>query len=115
MMYKNIKSEYIKNKIKETSWEKRDYIDDLIKIERRALGEFSGSGTGYIVKQLESDYPKEWEIIWKEINPERYAKMVEEEKEWQDEKRRREEEEELKRRKEEEEKRKEWIEMEGRM
>ena len=115
-MYKNIKSEFIKNKIKETPWEAREYIDDLIKIEDFILrgGPHSMAG-GYLYHHIKNKYHQEWEIIYKELNPKEYAELIKREKEEkerarkEDEKRMQEEEKELER------KRKEWIEMGGRI
>ena len=115
-MYENIKSEFIRNKIKETSWEAREYIDDLIKIEDFILrgGPHNWSGAMYY-HQLKTNYRREWEIIYEELNPKKYAELIkheEEEKErerGEDEKRMQEEEKELER------KRKEWMEMGGKI
>ncbi|MCK4730414.1 MAG: hypothetical protein KAT28_03790 [Candidatus Aenigmarchaeota archaeon] len=74
------KSEFIKKKIKETLWKDRKYIEDLIRIERYALGEYFGWVTGYIVADLKENYPKEWEIIHQELNPKGYKKMLEQAK-----------------------------------
>lgn len=113
-MYKNIKSEFIKNKIKKTPWEAREYIDDLIKIEERALGKGGGGlASGYITVHLKKTYPKEWEIIYKELNPAAYKHQREREeksnKEWEEMVQRQEKE----RIERLEKARKEWIEMGG--
>ena len=75
------KSEFVKKKIKETSWKDRKYIEDLIRIERYALGEYGGWTTGYMIVQLKEKYPKEWKIIHQELNPKGYKKTLKEEKE----------------------------------
>ena len=115
-MYKNIKSEFIKNKIKETSWKDREYIDDLIQIENFILrGGPNSMAGGYLYHNLKISYRREWEIIYKELNPKRYTELIQredEEKERErkeDEERMREEEKELER------KRKEWIEKGGKI
>jgi len=97
-MYGKIKSQIIKNKIRKCPWKNRKYIDDLITIERYALGERFGWVTGYIIQGLKASYPHEFEIIYQEVNPKGFKKM----KEWEQEeaeRQRKEEEEYVKREK----------------
>jgi hypothetical protein len=53
--YTSVKSNFIKGKIKKTKWFDRYYIDQLIKIERLALGKRFGSKTEYIRENLEEN------------------------------------------------------------
>ena len=55
-MYKKIKSEFIRNKLKDLKWseENREYIQDLTFIEKYALGEHWGLHTGYDIMRLEN-------------------------------------------------------------
>ena len=71
-MFKEIKSNFIKEKIKTTKWKDRDYIDSLMSIEKLALGTYVSSGTGYIRGILCEKYPEEWTAIWIELNPKGY-------------------------------------------
>ena len=114
-MYEEVKSEFIKNKIKETRWEDRGYIDDLLKIEQHALGKLWGLWSGYIAKELESNYPKEWEIIYKEVNPKGWEARMKREREYEEKKRIEDEERERRKNEEYERNRREWIEMGGKI
>lgn len=77
MNYSKIKSKFIKQKIKGRKWEASGYIDDLIDIEKSALGKLNcGLGTGYRLKDLEEKYPKEWKIIHLEDDPNWYKKKL---------------------------------------
>lgn len=71
-MYKDIKSRYIRDKIKQTKWKNRQYIHSLKCIELLAPGKTFGLTTGYAWMNLPRMYPDEWEAIWTEINPEGY-------------------------------------------
>ena len=74
MNYDNIKSKFIKEKIKQTKWKDRNYIDMLMYLERIAHGETRfGLVTGHIL-QLRENYPKEWKAICCEVDPEKYKK-----------------------------------------
>lgn len=76
MMYTNIKSNFIKNELKKTSWNHRLYISELMKIELLATGKTFGLPTGYIRSYLEEKYPKQWKAIWMELNPKGYEKAL---------------------------------------
>ncbi len=73
--YTEVKSKFIKKKIKKTHWEDSDYIDVLIKIERFVLGERCDLLEDYIQKEFESHYPKEYEAIFKELRPKEWSAM----------------------------------------
>ena len=90
--YTKVKSEFIKKEIKKTRWGKREYINDLIEIEKFAKGEMYGLMTGIRRSALKGEYPKEWKKIWLEINPTQYKKDIE----WEEKERKKEEEEEMK-------------------
>lgn len=72
MPYAKIESNYVREKIKKTSWKKRAYIDDLMRIEHLALEGTLSWPTGYIRQHLEETYPAEWKAIWLELNPRLY-------------------------------------------
>ena len=108
MAYTNIKSKFIKEVIKKTSWKNRDYIQDLKNIEHFALGVNFGM---YVTKlkwdSLSKKYPKEWKTIWEEVRPGKLVEIAKAEKE----ERQKEREEDLKfKREEEKERRKESVE-----
>lgn len=73
MKYTDVKSEFIKKKIKNTSFKKSGYIDDLIFLERSITGKTLG-GMGGSIKWfiLKNKYPKEVEAIGLEFKPEEY-------------------------------------------
>jgi hypothetical protein len=68
MTYTKIKSTFVKNELKKTSWKKRDYIGDLMRIEGLALGYCYGLATGYMLVGFPNKYPKQWKAIWMELN-----------------------------------------------
>ena len=79
--YTEAKSNFVKEKIKNSSFENGDYVDDLLKIEHYVLGGDFGLPTGYIVKELERNYSNEFKLIWQELEPKEYAKLKSREKE----------------------------------
>ena len=80
MTYTNAKSNFVKEVIKNTSWNKRQYIERLLDIEKFATTGYCSTGAGYIRMSLKSKYPKEWEAIWLELNPEEYKSTLDYEK-----------------------------------
>ena len=113
--YKDIKSQYLKNKIKNLSWEKRDYFDDLMTLEQWILGEISGWATAMMVHGLKGKYEIDYLEILQELRPKRFEELLKKkleedekraidmEKEWITEKKRRER------------LMKEWLEMGGKL
>jgi len=80
MSYNNIKSEFIKKELKRTKWKDSEYIDELMKIERFALGEVFGMVTPHLRSYLIRKYPKQWKIIYLELNPKQYKRILEDKK-----------------------------------
>lgn len=74
--YTDIKSHFVKNELKKTSWIGRMYIDDLMKIEMLISGRTFGLPTGYIRTHLKDRYPKQWKAIFLELDPKGYKKEV---------------------------------------
>lgn len=115
MTYKQIRSKFIKEKIKGLEWNKKnkEYIDNLVFIEEYILEKVGGMGCAYRIHSLKDDYKKEYESICKELDPKEFKRMKKEEA--------REKKEEVKinkKLKQEEQKesqkaRKEWVEMGG--
>lgn len=72
MEYTNIKSKYVKEKIKITNWKNRDYIDNLLRLEGwiiKAPGDF---GSNMYFRLLKSQYEEEYMNILKELNPKQF-------------------------------------------
>ena len=91
MTYTDIKSTFVTNELKKTSWKEREYIDDLMRIEILVSGKTFGLPTGYIRKHLKRKYPQQWKAICLELDPKGYEKALqrdqkEKEKEQQEEK-----------------------------
>lgn len=80
MAYSKIKSKFIKEQIKKISWKDREYIDHLIDIEKLVTGMYVSTGAGYVANSRKSDYPREWKIIYQELNPKGYKRAIEEER-----------------------------------
>jgi hypothetical protein len=68
----NINSPYLLQKIKETSWKNRDYINDLIRLERMIQKGPQGFAGGQIYFLLREKYPVEFLELLKEASPKRY-------------------------------------------
>ncbi len=77
--YTEVKSKFIKEKLNKADWKRdKEYIDDLIYIEKYILGKKFGLGVGYKMKALEGEYPEEYKTIFKELKPEIWEKIQEE-------------------------------------
>jgi len=68
----NINSPYLLQKIAETSWKNRDYINDLIRLERMIQKGPQGFAGGQIYFLLREKYPVEFLELLKEASPQRY-------------------------------------------
>ena len=81
-MYDNIKSKFIKNKFKGLKWNEKnkEYIDNLVFIERYVLGKVKGWTTGYSIIRIKEKYQKDFEAIYKELKPKQFKRMKEQEK-----------------------------------
>ncbi len=80
-IYDKIKSKFIKNKINGMKFtvKNRKYIRDLMDIELIILEQYTSTGTGYIHLHLKDKYPKEYEAIYKELDPKQYEKIIKKE------------------------------------
>jgi len=116
MLYREVKSEFIKSLIKGTSWNnkgRRKYINELIALERCILDGPRGFASAMRYHSLKRKYRKEWEAIYRELKPEEFERLMQRERE---EERKRRQEEERRRRKEQEKMerlKREWLEMGG--
>ena len=77
----NIHSPYLLQKIKETSWKNRNYINDLISLERMIQRGPQGFAGGQIYFLLREKYPVELLELLKEVSPQRYeAELAQQQK-----------------------------------
>ena len=113
--YNSVKSEFIKDKIKKTKFEDRDYIDDLILLEKVIIGKIKNLGwLGHMkLYGLQSKYKKEYKTIFKELNPKGYAKELAFEKKEIEKEKREEKELEKEMKREEEKERESWMRVGG--
>ncbi|MDD5023416.1 MAG: hypothetical protein PHU63_04570 [Candidatus ainarchaeum sp.] len=85
------KTEYVKKRLSRTKWKDRDYIEDLMDIERWIL-KFNERPTGMShamkmhnwcnAKQFDGIYLREYEQILKELKPKKYEKYIAEKKQY---------------------------------
>ncbi|MFH1376135.1 MAG: hypothetical protein ABIH25_00710 [Candidatus Woesearchaeota archaeon] len=115
MVYKQVKSKFIKDKIRGLRWNKKnvEYVDNLVFIEDYILDKTAGLGVGYKINSFKNKYKKEYEEIYKELRPKEFKQVkkrkVKERKKEEKENRKFDED----KRKEEEQAKKEWLEMGG--
>ena len=106
MDYNNIESPFILEKIKTTTWAKRDYINHLLSIYRMIRKEHLSAIEGQSFLMLRGMYKKEYPMLLKEYSPEKYEKQLqinlerEEEERMNEEKRKIQKEQELREQKE---------------
>jgi hypothetical protein len=80
MAYK-IKSKYLEKKIKKLDYKKdRDYVEELVFLEKGITEGVWGFGGGYRHGSLRIQYPKEYEAMLKELEPEDYGWHVKQKK-----------------------------------
>ncbi|MBI2109695.1 hypothetical protein HYT58_00790 [Candidatus Woesearchaeota archaeon] len=113
-MYKGIKSEFVRNKIKGANWKNKQYMDDLILLEglvrrgppKEGMARLYG-GNAYI--RLRKKYWDEFKALCEELNPKAMESHLRMEREFEEANRRYN----LRQKKEEERAKKEWIKMGG--
>ena len=77
----NTNSPDLLQKIKETIWKNRDYINDLIRLERMIKKGPQGFAGGQIYFLLREKYPVEFLELLKEASPQRYeAELADQQK-----------------------------------
>jgi DNA-binding transcriptional ArsR family regulator len=82
--YEGIKSEFVKKKLAESSWsnkQDRKYIDELMTVERAITVGPKDFASSIFYKTLERKYKNEYKSILRELDPERYNKLIIEEQE----------------------------------
>lgn len=70
--FSNVRTEYVKEKIKGRSFsdkDHREYVETLIMIEQYFAGEMKGWTTGYWVKGVKEKLPEEFMEIGEEMKP----------------------------------------------
>ena len=78
--FTKIKTKFVKNKLKNTSWSKREYIKQLMFLESWISEEIRGLGAAYKAHVLKEKYAKEYKAIFLELAPEEYKRLKEKEK-----------------------------------
>jgi len=78
MGYKDIKTEYVRNKVKNLSWNDSEYIDSLMYLESYVLGEIYGWAGNMKAHSLKNKYEMDYWQILKEINPKKFNKLYKE-------------------------------------
>jgi len=81
MSYKEVRSNYIKQKIKGTSYTFRGYIDRLISVEKCILNPPTQWAEAMRQHDIRDKYSKEWHTIEKELKPWKYEETKEDEPE----------------------------------
>ena len=77
----NTNSPYLLQKIAATSWKNRDYINDLLRLERMIRNGPQGYAGGQIYFLLREKYPVELLELLKEVSPQRYeAELAQQQK-----------------------------------
>ncbi len=71
--YLNIKTQYVKEKLKTAHWENRSYIDDLLSLERLITKGAECFAEGLQFHSLRNQYPSDYLAILKELNLKRYV------------------------------------------
>lgn len=69
--YEGIQSPYIQEKLKQTSWEDRHYIDDLLRLEQFARKPHNSWASAIIFYNLRRMYQEEWVALLEEVDPQR--------------------------------------------
>ncbi len=83
-LYKNVKSEFIKNLIKERGLKGkggRGYIHDLLRLEEYILNGPRGFASGMHYHILKGKYRREWEAIYRELKPKEFEEIMQRERE----------------------------------
>ena len=83
MLQQNITSAFVLEKIKATSWTKRNYIQELLQLYRMMLRKRMSAAEGQVYFLLRNKYVDEYGQLLKEINPVRYNAYLEEKEQLQ--------------------------------
>ena len=109
LMYSEIKSQYVKSRIKGRKFSQRKYIDDLARLERLITKGPAGWADGVAYHYLRNEYPTEWKAIYKELNSKEFKQIKQREARKREKERKEQEKWEEEEKKEMERKRGEWA------
>jgi hypothetical protein len=76
MNYNEIKSEYLKKMIQETSWSSHEEVDDLIKLYEYILEPPKSLNSGMQFQSLRTQYPYEYIDLLMENSPDALEKEI---------------------------------------
>lgn len=72
MKYSKIKSDYIRNRLAETVWADRRYIDDLIRLLQFVTLKVTTASTARSRSVLQQQYPDDWLELCREHSEDKY-------------------------------------------
>jgi len=114
----DVKSRFIKEKIKEGKWkneEFRQYIKELIFLEKFVLHGIGSYPDGKVYHILKNRYPEEHKAIYKELDPEGFEEFIERERKEQKKREKERKQREEKERREREKGKKAWLGLGGKL
>jgi hypothetical protein len=71
--YLNIKSNYIKKKLTQSSWKNHKYIDDLVMLENFIMKGVKNFASGMAFSSLHVKYRRDYLAILKELKPDQHT------------------------------------------
>ena len=75
--YTEVKSKFIKEKIKKADWKKdKGYIDDLVFLEKSILKGINGYGANIVLFNVKEKSKEDYYKILKELNPKRFKQEM---------------------------------------
>jgi hypothetical protein len=86
----SISTQFVRDRLRETSWANRQYIEDLYRLERFLKQGIGGLTSAYLFKSLSDMYPVERECIKRELttgeltSPPEFARLKRERQEWEE-------------------------------
>jgi len=113
--YTEAKSNFVKEKIKNSSWKDRDYIEDLMFIEKSITEGIGGWAGNMKLHGLKSRYKKEYHKIFEELDPKGYKKYLKEKTKEEEQEKKEMKEFEKQEKEEEEEEKEDWVKAGGRV
>jgi len=77
MKYSDTRSDFVRKKIKETVFDKRDYIDDLLFLEKSITVGISGWAGNMKLSGLKKQYSEEYAAIYQELDLDGWKEFLE--------------------------------------